>query len=951
MRRWGYVFLRWKTKARKENRIIMSTDYKQTLNLPKTDFPMKASLSAKEPQVLADWQKMALYQKLRQRDKDRELFILHDGPPYANGRIHIGHALNKILKDIIVRYKTMRGFATPYIPGWDCHGLPVEHQLFKDLKKTKDQIGRLEFRQLAHAYAMKYVDIQCEEFKRLGIIADWQHPYLTLNRDYECSILESFAKLVRAGFVYRGLKPVNWCYKCETALAEAEVEYADHESDSVFVKFELLENDLLKKFGLKKISILIWTTTPWTLIANVAVAIHPDLDYVVISHDDEALILAKSLYDAGLKEKLELVEYRIVNQFKGCQLEGLFYRHPFGLRKGKVVLADYVSREEGTGCVHTAPGHGAEDFLTGAKYGLDIVMPVDEKGRFDESAKEFFGQHVFAANGAIIQKLQEIGALLAHVKFTHSYPHCWRCKSPVIFRATQQWFLKIDHNDLRKKLLQAIDQDVNWIPTSGKERIFSMVENRPDWCLSRQRYWGVPIPALICKKCHKHILEPEVIEALAARVLKEGLDVWFAADIKEFLPSQSFKCGYCGAQDFERSTEILDVWFDSGVSHQAVLKNKPGMAFPADLYLEGSDQHRGWFQASLIPSMAIEGMPPYHSVLTHGFVVDGEGRKMSKSLGNVVSPQEIIKDYGADILRLWVLSSDYNEDIRISKNILIFTADAYRKIRNTARFILGNLYDYDAKQDVVLIEEMPDIDRWALYKLKNMLEAVTAGYQEYKFYHVFQRIYSFCNEEMSSLYLDILKDRLYTAGKKSVLRRSAQTVLYQVLNVLMRIVAPVAPFTSEEIYQCARKISHFDEESIHLASWPVLPGEFMVGEEEICGIAAVLKFRSVVLKSLEEKRAKGEIGSSLEAKVILAFKNKKTYEVFLKYAGQLPFIFIVSQVEVVYKADIVSGEEEISVVPARGKKCGRCWNYSPDTDQYPEHPELCGRCIEAIKHK
>ncbi|MFH1692612.1 MAG: isoleucine--tRNA ligase [Candidatus Omnitrophota bacterium] len=926
----------------------MSTDYKQTLNLPKTDFPMKASLNMKEPRFLADWQAMALYQKLRQRDKDRALFILHDGPPYANGHIHIGHALNKILKDIIVRYKTMRGFAAPYIPGWDCHGLPVEHQLFKDLKKTKDQIGRLEFRHLAHAYATKYVDIQREEFERLGIIADWQHPYLTLNRDYERSILMSFAKLVRAGFVYRGLKPVNWCYKCETALAEAEVEYADHESDSVFVKFELLANNLLIEPSLKKTSILIWTTTPWTLIANVAVAVHPDLDYIMIARDDEALILAKGLYETGLKEKLALAEYSVINQFKGFQLEGLSYRHPLGLRDGKVVLADYVSKEEGTGCVHTAPGHGAEDFLTGAKYGLDVVMPVDEKGRFDGSAKEFSGLHVFAANEAIIRKLQDIGALLAHVRFAHSYPHCWRCKSPVIFRATQQWFLKIDHHGLREKLLQTIGQDVNWIPPSGKERISSMIENRPDWCLSRQRYWGVPIPALICKSCHTHILEPDLIEALAERVSKEGLDAWFASDVREFLPSQDFKCLHCGAQNFERSAEILDVWFDSGVSHQAVLKDKPGMQFPADLYLEGSDQHRGWFQASLIPSMAIEGVAPYKAVLTHGFVVDGEGRKMSKSLGNVVSPQEIIKDYGADILRLWVLASDYNEDVRISKNILTFTADAYRKIRNTARFILGNLYDYDVNQDAVPKDEMPDIDRWALYRLKHMLEAVTSGYEEYKFYHVFQRMYSFCNEEMSSLYLDILKDRLYTAGKKSSLRRSAQTVLYQVLNVLMRIMAPVAPFTSEEIYLCARKIGHFNEESIHLLPWPVLSEDFVINGENVQGIASVLKFRGVVLKSLEEKRARGDIGSSLEARVILAFKNKQAYDVFSKYADQLPFIFIVSQVDVVYKADMALGEE-IVVEPAQGKKCGRCWNYSLDTGNLCQYPDLCGRCVEAVR--
>ncbi len=927
----------------------MSTDYKQTLNLPKTDFPMKASLSVKEPQIFADWQKMDLYQKMRRRDSGKDLFILHDGPPYANGYIHIGHALNKILKDIIVRYKAMRGFASPYIPGWDCHGLPVEHQLFKDLKKTKDQIGRVEFRHLAHAYAIKYVDIQRQEFERLGIIADWPNPYLTLNKDYEHSILMSLAQLVRLGYVYRGLKPVNWCYKCETALAEAEVEYADHESDSVFVKFELLENDVSKRLALNKAFILIWTTTPWTLMANVAVAVHPDLEYIFVSSGGAIFILEKNLYEAGLREKFGLEGSRVLKQVKGCELEGLFYRHPFGLRDGKVVLADYVSKEDGTGCVHTAPGHGADDFLTGAKYGLDVIMPVNEKGRFDESVKEFSGQHVFAANEAIVQKLRDLGALLAYEKFTHSYPHCWRCKSPVIFRATQQWFLKIDYDGLRKKLLEAIIEKVQWIPSSGKERILAMVENRPDWCLSRQRYWGVPIPALICKKCREHMLEYDVVKNLAQRVLKDGSDVWFTADTKEFLPLTGLKCAHCGAVDFDRSTEILDVWFDSGVSHRAVLKDKAGLKFPADLYLEGSDQHRGWFQASLIPSMAIEGVAPYKAVLTHGFVVDGEGRKMSKSLGNVVSPQEIIKDYGADILRLWVLSSDYNEDVRISKNILAFTADAYRKIRNTARFILGNLYDYEPDKDAVAETEMAVIDRWALYRLSGMLKEVSEGFNEYKFYHVFQRIYSFCNEEMSSLYLDILKDRLYTAGKKSLLRRSAQTVLYRILDVLMRVLAPVTPFTAEEIYQCVRKIGRFEEESIHLASWPVL-SDNVVAAEEADQIDEILSFRSTVLKALEEKRAKGEIGSSLEAKVALAFKNRQACELFLKYRDQLPSFFIVSQVEVAHKAQIISGEAEISILPAEGVKCGRCWNYSLDTGAVSEYPELCGRCVNAIEN-
>lgn len=929
----------------------MTTDYKQTLNLPKTDFPMKASLNMKEPQALLSWQEMGLYQKLRRQDQGRELFILHDGPPYANGRIHIGHALNKILKDIIVRYKSMRGFAAPYIPGWDCHGLPVEHQLFKDINKTKDQVDRVEFRRLAHAYAVKYVDIQREEFKRLGIIADWDHPYLTLDKNYEQAILTSFAHLVKQGYIYRGLKPVNWCYRCETALAEAEVEYVDHESDSIYVKFKLKRNQKSQRFRFpdEDVYILVWTTTPWTLIANVAVAVHPDLEYCLVRVRGFLFIVSLDLFRSSLKDRFQMADHVIEAQFRGKDLEGVLYDHPFGLREGRVVLADYVSKEDGTGCVHTAPGHGAEDFLTGAKYGLDVIMPVDEKGKFDESAKEFFGLHVLAANEAIIQKLEGSGALLAHVKFAHSCPHCWRCKNPVIFRATQQWFLKIDHDNLRKKLLRAIDQDVNWIPSSGKERIFSMVENRPDWCLSRQRYWGVPIPALICKKCQQHVLDSQVVQKLAQRAGAEGSDVWFTAKADEFLPSEGLRCGGCGNGDFDKSTDILDVWFDSGVSHQAVLKDQPGMKLPADLYLEGSDQHRGWFQASLIPSMAMDGKPPYRSVLTHGFVVDGEGHKMSKSLGNVVSPQEIIKDYGADILRLWVLSSDYNEDVRISKNILAFTADAYRKIRNTARFILGNLYDYSPDKDAVAKEEMSDMDRWALYKLSQTLEAVTAGYEAYKFYHVFQEIYRFCNEEMSSLYLDILKDRLYTCGKKSVLRRSAQTVLYQVLNVLMRVLAPVVSFTSEEIYQCVRKIGNLTCESIHLTSWPVLPHAYRVAREEIQEIEEVLKFRGVVLKALEEKRAAGEIGSPLEAKVVLGFKQERTHAVFMKYIDQLRFIFIVSQVEVFYKSDALSEDGEISILPAEGKKCGRCWNYGVDVDSNPAYPQLCARCIEAVK--
>lgn len=926
-------------------------DYKNTLNLPQTDFPMKANLSLRELQILEQWEKMDFDQEVRRQRKGKKLFILHDGPPYANGHIHIGHALNKILKDMIVRYKTMRGFDAPYIPGWDCHGLPVEHQLFKDLNKTKDQIDRLAFRKLAFDYATKFVDIQRQEFKRLGLTGDWLHPYLTLDKNYEHAILTSFASLVEKGYIYRGLKPVNWCFKCETALAEAEVEYADHTSDSIFVKFELKENDRSRKLGIAftcPVFVLIWTTTPWTLIANVAVSVHPDLDYVLISGHGQSFILGKDLFLTQLKEKLQLTEYKIVSEFKGKDLEGLVYKHPFERREGRVVCADYVSREEGSGCVHTAPGHGQEDFVTGLKYKLEVIMPVDEAGRFDATAGEFSGQHVFKANEKIIAKLRELDRLLLSAPHIHTYPHCWRCKNPIIFRATEQWFLKIDHDGLRLKLLDVIKNNIAWIPSAGKERIAAMVENRPDWCLSRQRYWGVPIPAVICGSCQKHLLDGRLINHLAARVLKEGTDVWFSADVKEFLPPD-FHCS-CGGANFKKSTDILDVWFDSGVSHQAVLKNKEGMKLPADLYLEGSDQHRGWFQASLIPSMAIDKRPPFEAVLTHGFVVDGVGRKMSKSLGNVISPQDIIKDLGADILRLWVCASDYNEDVRVSKEILVAIVDGYRKVRNTVRFLLSNLSDFDPDADRMPVKNMLDIDRWALVQLSKLIQDVTKSYEEYKFYHVFQYLHKFCNEDMSSLYLDILKDRLYTSGKASAPRRSAQTVLYETLTVVTRLAAPVLAFTAEEIYQYSKKEKDYQAASVHLTSWPVMKEEYVVAEEEAKNIGQVLSYRPVVLKALEEKRAKGEIGSSLEAKVKLVFREKKEHQLFVSYLKQLPFIFIVSQVEVSVNS-LAPVPLEITIQKAEGSKCSRCWNYSVDTDADKGFPGICGRCVEAIKTK
>jgi len=921
-------------------------DYKKTLNLPKTEFPMKADLARREPATLVAWQKMDLYGLMRKAGRGRPKFVLHDGPPYANGRIHIGHVLNKTLKDIVVRYRFLKGHDTPYVPGWDCHGLPVEHALFKELHKTKEQVDRLAFRKMAHDYAVKYVGVQREDFVRLGIISDWERPYLTLDHGYEKAILESFATLVEKGYVVRGMKPVNWCTKCETALAEAEVEYADHTSDSVFVMFAVNADAASAGLGLKAQSfLLIWTTTPWTLLANVAVAVHPQLTYVAVEHAGASIILGKGLFEAGLKEKLGWHDATVSRTFRGADLEGLAYQHPFGLRQGRVVLADYVSQEEGTGCVHTAPGHGQEDFLTGTKYGLPVVMPVDSRGCFDTTVPHWAGQHVFKANEGIIKKLRSAGLLSAAEKVTHSYPHCWRCKSPIIFRATHQWFFKIDHAGLRQKLLDAIEKEVTWVPASGRERIAGMVALRPDWCLSRQRYWGVPIAALVCKACGAHTLDSRVVRRLAERAGREGTDAWFKTPAKDFVPP-GLRCG-CGAADFDAATDILDVWFDSGVSHQAVLKGNADLKLPADLYLEGSDQHRGWFQASLIPSVAIDGHAPYRAVLTHGFVVDGEGRKMSKSLGNVIAPQEVIQEFGADILRLWVMASDYNEDVRLSQDILKNCADAYRKVRNTARFLLSNLYDFDPKKDRVALEQLLPLDRWALVRLGQTVEAADEAYASYRFYVVFQKLFSFCNEDLSSLYLDVLKDRLYTAAAASKERRCAQTVLEAVVRALAVMLAPAAPFTAEEIYRFIPEGPENKKESVHLEAWPSTFREGAVRLQDVASLDAVLSLRPAILKALEEKRGEGAIGSSLEAAVRLVLKDRQLYRHFEKHKDDLRFLFIVSAMEVACDEGLASSFA-LEVARAGGTKCARCWNYSDDVGKESAWPGICGRCARAI---
>jgi isoleucyl-tRNA synthetase len=919
------------------------TDYQKTLNLPQTDFAMKAGLSQKEPRLLELWQKDELYKHIRQKNKGAAPFILHDGPPYANGHIHIGHALNKILKDMIVKYKTMKGFDALYIPGWDCHGLPIEHQLLKDMKASKSDFDTVVFRKKAHDYAMKFVAVQRDEFKRLGIFAQWDDPYLTLSPHYEYWILRSLAELTKKGYVYRSLKPVNWCFSCETALAEAEVEHENKESPAIYVKFQVENPQVLDLPTDKKVSLLIWTTTPWTLLANVAVAVNPDFDYGAYGVNNEVLILEKSRAKDIFPDEAEGVSIKPPAGFiKGKDLTKLTYVHPFGkLQHCPVVTADYVTKEDGTGLVHTAPGHGQDDFQTGLRYNLPILMPVNPRGIFTVEATPFTGQHVFKANEPIIEDLKIRGLLFARENIQHSYPHCWRCKNPIIFRATEQWFLSIDHNNLRSQLREVIEDEVEWIPSAGRERILGMVNTRPDWCLSRQRLWGVPIPAVTCQGCDgRQKLFVEVIEHVASLVKEHGSDIWFEKDLKELLPER-FICPDCGGHDFQKTQDILDVWFDSGVSHQAVFHEMIKSPLPADLYLEGSDQHRGWFQSSLIPSVAIDKKAPYKQVLTHGFVVDGAGRKMSKSLGNVVKPQEIIDTYGADILRLWVASSSYNEDVRISKEIIDRLVDAYRKIRNTMRYLLGNLHGFDPDKHILAYDQILELDRWALNRLATTIEAMDRGYERYDFVQVFKTVYSFCNEDLSSIYLDILKDRLYTFQTFSKERLSAQTVLYYILDALTRILAPVMSFTAEEAFEFSPKRSSEKAGSVHVLPWPLIDKDWICPDIEK-KFESLLLTRVDVLKALDEQRKSGKIGSGLQTKVVITMPDRESLR-YLRSFKDLASIYIVSQVE------IKEGPRGIVIYQADGIKCARCWNWRTDVGRSALHPALCARCTEIVE--
>ncbi|RKY01183.1 MAG: isoleucine--tRNA ligase, partial [Spirochaetes bacterium] len=870
-------------------------------------------------------------------------YILHDGPPYANGHIHIGTALNKILKDFIIKSKFMAGYNSVYIPGWDCHGLPIEHQVDKELGDKKKDLSKAEIREKCRAFAKKFVEIQKEEFKRLGVFGKWEDPYLTMSFDYEATITREFGKFVANDMVYKGKKPIYWCASCKTALAEAEVEYMDHVTPSIYVKFPAISDfgEIFPSLKGKKIFVVIWTTTPWTIPANLAIALHPDYDYVAIEINDEVYITAEYLAPVVM-QKVGKKDYKIIEKFPGKKLEGLKCSHPFINRESVIVMADYVTLDTGTGCVHTAPGHGQEDYETALKYGLDIYTPVDDDGRFTNDVPFFAGQFVFDANEAVNKKLKEIGALLAEEEFTHSYPHCWRCKNPIIFRATEQWFISMDKKGLRKKALKIIDKDVKWIPKWGKDRIYSMISNRPDWCISRQRSWGVPITIFYCKQCGTKLKDQKVIEYVADIFEKEGADAWFKRDAKDLIP-KGIKCLNCGAEDFIKEFDILDVWFDSGVSYAAVCEKREELKSPADLYLEGSDQHRGWFHSSLLASVGTRGKAPYHAVLTHGFVVDGEGRKMSKSMNNVIAPNEIIDKFGAEILRLWVASEDYRNDIKISNEILSRLTEAYRKIRNTSRYILGNLHDFNWESDHIPYEEMEEIDRWILNRFHRMIDKVLKAYENFEFYTIYHSLYNFCNVDLSAFYLDILKDRIYTVKPSSFVRRSAQTALFEIIYGMAKLMAPIFVFTAEEIWE---NITFKDkEESVHLASFPVSDSK-KIDDNLENRWEKIIEIRDIVDIELEKARKDKKIGLSLDARVELYLPDK-LYETFKDMEKDFKHIFIVSQVEL--KKGDKKGEIIAKVDKAQGEKCPRCWNYDPSVTISSYEPRICKRCEQELK--
>lgn len=927
-------------------------DYSKTLNLPETEFPMRAGLPEREPEFLKYWEENKIYEKKQELHAGHKKFVLHDGPPYANGKIHMGTALNKILKDIIMKYKYAQGFDTPYVPGWDTHGMPIEHAAIKNLGLNRHELDTLVLRKECHDYALKWIDEQRTDFKRLGVLGDWDHPYITMTHDYEAVQIHVFGEMAKKGYIYKGKKAVYWCPHCETALAEAEIEYGEEKSPAIFVKMPLVkDNGMLPEAAQGKPAyIVIWTTTPWTMPANVAIALHPDFEYAWVECEGEILFMAKEMLEAvGKVCKKDLSN--IIGTCKGKDMEYAECRHPFETidRKSLVVLADYVTLEAGTGCVHTAPGHGADDFETGVRYNLPIICPVDGSGKLTaEAGADFAGMFVFDANVPIIKYLAGLNRLFGKENIRHQYAHCWRCKNPIIYRATEQWFASVD--GFREEALNAIANDVQWIPSWGEARIHNMVADRHDWCISRQRVWGVPIPIFYCEDCNEHLVNDDTINAVADLFAKEGSDAWWAHSAEEILP-QGTKCPKCGGTHFRKESDIMDVWFDSGSSHAAVCKTRPELAWPADMYLEGSDQHRGWFQSSLLTSVATEGKAPYRAVLTHGYVVDGEGRKMSKSVGNTVAPQEVIAQYGADIIRLWAASSDYKADIRISKEILKQLSEVYRKIRNTVRYILGNTNDFNYETDKVEFKDMLELDRWALMHMQLLKKEVSAAYESYDFHVLYHAIHNFCSVEMSSYYLDILKDRLYAYKADSFERRSAQTAMYEIMLDLVVMIAPVLSFTMEEVWQFMKKPASMPE-SVFMMPWPECKEEY-IDEALESKWDNFIEIRSEITRVLEGARRAKTIGHSLDAKVEL-HATGEALAILRSVEGDLATLLIVSQAKLV--EGLAGGVEatgredlKVTVQAAEGEKCERCWIYSDTVGKDAEHPTVCARCAAALK--
>ncbi len=924
----------------------MAQDYNSTLNLPATDFPMRGNLPKREPEILKKWEDSRLYYKMIEKNQGKPSYILHDGPPYANGEIHLGTALNKTLKDFIVKYKNMSGFCAPYVPGWDTHGLPIELKAMKSIGVENGAIPPVELRKHCRDFAMTHVKNQMKQFKRLGTLGDYDDPYLTLKHEYEARQVEVFGKMAKDGYMYKGLKPVYWCPDCNTALAEAEIEYSNDPCHSIYVKFNVTDDKgLFTAMGLdlSKIFFVIWTTTTWTIPGNLAICLGPDYDYTLVQVGNEYYVMASELVKTTM-ESAGISEYKTIGLFRGSELEHIKTKHPLYDRLSPVIVGDHVTLESGTGCVHTAPGYGVEDFEVCKNYDdIGILVCVDAKGRQTAEAGEFEGMDTDTANKAIAKKLEEVGALLAIQKIVHQYPHCWRCNSPIIYRATEQWFCSV--NGFKDEAVKAIES-VKWIPAWGEDRIKGMVRDRSDWCISRQRTWGVPIPIVYCKDCGKPIVTDETIKAISDMFKAEGADAWWIKEPAEFIPL-TVKCE-CGCGEFTKEYDIMDVWFDSGVSHTAVMEQHKGLSWPADLYLEGADQYRGWFQSSLLTSVVYKGSAPYKAVCTHGWVVDGEGKTMHKSLGNGIAPNEITDVYGADILRLWVASSDYHSDIRISQPILKQLSEAYKKIRNTARFILGNLGNgkgFNPDTDCVSDDKLTELDKWALMRLDSLIDKVNEGYNAFDFHIAFHAIHNFCVTDMSNFYLDIIKDRLYCEKEDSEVRRAAQTAMYRILSAVARLAAPIISFTAEEIWTYMPHTSTDDKESIFLNQMPEKSGiEF--SDEFVSKWEFIYSTRETVNKVLEEKRNEKLIGKSLEANIIIHC-GESLYEKYNALTEELKDILIVSGVSA--SKDGNDEAPEIEVVKAEGEKCERCWSYSNTVGSDSEHPTLCARCAAVVK--